>query len=53
MHGKNLITVKIQLNGKIIAQVTNFTYLGNLISQYQSDLHNKIQKYNRLNGTTK
>jgi len=37
--------VKIVINGNIIEQVTYFKYLGYRISEYKSDLENKLQTY--------
>jgi hypothetical protein len=37
--------VKIVINGSIIEQVTYFKYLGYRISEYKSDLENKLQTY--------
>ena len=34
----------------IIEQVTDFKYLGYLISEYKSDLEYKLQAYNKING---
>ena len=34
----------------IIEQVTDFKYLGYRISEYGSDLEDKLQTYNKLNG---
>ena len=34
----------------IIEQVTDFKYLGYRISEYKSDLEDKLQKYNKING---
>jgi len=31
-------------------QVTDFKYLGYRISEYKSDLEDKLQKYNKING---
>ena len=41
---KNLI------NDDIIEQVTGFKYLGYRISEYGSDLEDKLQTYNKING---
>ena len=38
------------INDNIIEQVTDFKYLGYRISQYRSDLENKLQTYNKING---
>jgi hypothetical protein len=34
----------------IIEQVTDFKYLGYCISEYKSDLEDKLQTYNKING---
>jgi hypothetical protein len=39
------------INDNIIEQVTDFKYLGYRISEYGSDLENKLQTYNIINGT--
>jgi len=35
---------------KIIEQVTDFKYLGFRIAEYKSDLEDKLQTYNKING---
>jgi hypothetical protein len=40
--------VKIVINDNIIEQVTDFKYLGYRISEYRSDLEDKLQKYNKI-----
>ena len=42
--------VKIVINDNIIEQVTDFKYLGYRISEYGSDLEDKLQAYNKING---
>jgi len=42
--------VKIVINDNIIEQVTDFKNLGYRISEYGSDLEDKLQKYNKING---
>jgi hypothetical protein len=37
-------------NDNIIEQVTDFKYLGHRISEYKSDLEDKLQTYNEING---
>jgi hypothetical protein len=37
------------INDKIIEQVTEFKYLGYCISEYKSDLEDKLQTYNKIN----
>jgi hypothetical protein len=49
--GKNVQRVKIELESKIIEQVSNFNYLGNLISNEEKDI--KLQRYNKMNGIIK
>ena len=34
----------------IIEQVTDFKYLGYRTSEYKSDLEDKLQTYNKING---
>ena len=38
------------INDNIIEQVTDFKYLGYRISEYGSDLEDKLQTYNKING---
>ena len=38
------------INDNIIEQVTDFKYLGYRISEYESDLEDKLQTYNKING---
>ena len=45
--------VKIVINDNIIEQVTDFKYLGYRISEYGSDLEDKLQTYNKINGVIK
>ena len=33
-----------------VEQVTDFKYLGHHISEYKSDLEDKLQTYNKING---
>jgi len=42
--------VKIMINDNIIEQVTDFKYLGYRISEYKSDLEDKLQTYKKING---
>ena len=37
-------------NDNIIEHVTDFKYLGYRVSEYESDLEDKLQKYNKING---
>jgi len=41
---------KIVINDNIIEKVTDFKYLGNSISEFKSDLEDKLQTYNKING---
>ena len=38
------------INDNIIEQVTEFKYLGYRISEYKSDLEDKLQTYNKIDG---
>ena len=38
------------INNNIIEQVTDLKYLGYRISEYKSDLEDKLQTYNKING---
>ena len=38
------------INNNIIEQVTDFKHLGYHISEYGSDLEDKLQTYNKING---
>ena len=42
--------VKIVINDNIVEQVTDFKYLGYHILEYESDLEDKLQTYNKING---
>jgi hypothetical protein len=42
--------VQIEINDKIMAQVTDFIYLVFHISEYKSNLEDKLQLYNKMNG---
>jgi hypothetical protein len=50
MCGNRIQTVKIVINDNIIEQVTDFKYLGYHISEGKSDLDDKLQTYNKING---
>ena len=50
MWGNHIQRVKIVINDNIIEQVTDFKYLGYRISEYGSDLGDKLQTYNKING---
>jgi hypothetical protein len=51
--GKNIQRVEIETEGKIIEQVSNFNYLGHLISNEEKDINIKLQIYNKMNGIIK
>jgi len=42
--------VKTVINDNIIEQVTDFKYLEYCIAEYKSDLEDKLQTYNKING---
>jgi len=50
MWGNHMQNVKIVINDIIIEQITDFKYLGCSISGYKSDLEDKLQTYNKING---
>ena len=50
MWGNHIQRVKIVINDNIIEQVTDFKYLGYCISEFKSDLEDKLQTYNKING---
>ena len=50
MWGNYIQRVKIVINDNIIEQVTDFKYLGYCISAFNSDVEDKLQTYNKING---
>jgi len=50
MWGNHIQRVNIVINDNIIEQVTDFKHLGYRISEYGSDLEDKLQTYNKING---
>ena len=50
LWGNHIQRIKIVINGNIIEHVTDFKYLGYRISEYGSDLEDKLQTYNKING---
>ena len=50
MWGNQKQRVKIVINANIIEQVTDFKYFGYRVSEYKSDLEDKLQTYNKING---
>ena len=53
MWGNHIQRVEIVINNNITKHVTDFKYLGYCISEYKSDLEDKLQTYNKINGATK
>jgi len=50
MCGNYIQRVKIVINDNIIEKVTDIKYLGYRVSEYKSDLEDKLQTYNKING---
>ena len=50
MWGNHKQRVKILINNNIIEEVTDFKYFGYCVSEYKSDLENKLQTYIKING---
>ena len=50
MWGNHIQRVKIVINYNITEQVTDFKYLGYHISEFKSDVKDKLQTYNKING---
>ena len=50
MWGNHKQRVKFVRDDSIIEQVTDFKYLGYRISECGSDLEDKLQTYNKING---
>jgi len=50
MWGNHIQRVKIVKKDNIIEKVTDFKYLGYRISEYGSDLEDKLQTCNKTNG---
>ena len=48
--GNHIQRVQIVINDNIIEQVTDFKYLGYRISEYKSDLEDKLHTHNKING---
>jgi len=53
MWGNHVQTVKIVLNDNILEQVTDFKHLRYHILEYKRDLEDKLQTYDKINGTIK
>jgi len=50
MWGNHIQRVKIVINDNIVEQVTDFKYLEYCISEFKSDVEDKLQTYNKING---
>ena len=50
MWGNQIQRVKIVINDNIIEQVTDFKYLWYCMPEFKSDLEDKLQTYNKING---
>jgi len=50
MCGNYMQRVKTVINNNNIKQVTYFKYLGYRIAEHKSDLEDKLQTYNKING---
>jgi len=50
MWWNHIQRVKFVKNDNIIEQVTDFKYLGYRIAEYGSNLEDKLQTYNKMNG---
>jgi hypothetical protein len=46
---EDLKRVRIELEGRVIEHVPEFTYLGNTICECKPDTEIKMHKYNKLN----
>ena len=51
--GKNIQRANIVTDGTIIEQLTDFICLGNMTSEFKTDITTKIHLYNKINDTTK
>ena len=51
MCGNQIHSVKFVTNDKIFEEVTEFKYLRYCISEYKSDLEEKLRIYKKINGT--
>jgi hypothetical protein len=50
MWSNHIQRVKIVINANNIEQLTDFKYLGYCISEFKSDLEDKLQTYNKINA---
>jgi hypothetical protein len=53
LRGKDVQRVKIEIKGKIIKRVSNFKYLGYIISNEEKDINITLQRYNKMNEIIK
>jgi hypothetical protein len=51
--GKNIQRPKIDIDDTIIEQVTEFLYLGIIISEFKTNITTKIEECNKINWTIK
>jgi hypothetical protein len=51
--GKNIQRAKIVIGDTVIEEVADFMYLGNMISEFKTDITIRIHRYNKINGTIK
>jgi len=51
--GNYIQRVKTVINDNIIEQLTVFKYLRYRIAEYKSDLEDKLQTYNKINGAVR
>jgi len=50
MCGNYIQRIKFVINDNIIEQVTDFKSLGYRITEYNSDIEDKLKTYNKING---
>jgi hypothetical protein len=48
--GKNIQHIRIKIEGKTVEQVSNFNYVGSLMSNEEKNINAKLQTYNKMNG---
>ena len=53
MSGNHIQTVKSVISDNIFEQVRDFKFLGYRISEYGSDIGDKLQTYNKINRATR
>jgi hypothetical protein len=50
MWGNHIQRANLVIKNNITEQVTDFKYLGHCIPEHKSDLEDKLQAYNKING---